>query len=844
MQKDRLNSVEGSTKLLKSAWESLVLSFSKSTGVMKGVIDMLTSIINVTNQTLFSSKNARSEYEQQIATVAELEVNTSQLVVRYEELTGKTELSKDEQVELNKIISTLKTTVPGVVTEFDKYGNALSINTQKVWDFIEAEKAKLSVMNADAIKEQTKKLKEYEKTLSTLMSAYNEGGEYKTTGGGNTGATSSFFMAYTPEQFAVKEAEIAEYKKLVAGTQEWINDMNGTTAENQLTAQKEQLNQRNEFNRMTKKQLQDYMASYEEANGKMHEIANEVYNLRFSSEDATGSGIGIADEEARKKAEQEAEKRKREEEKRVKQLAEDIKSLGLIEMFRLKQSAEVNKEIISDDKKTFDERRAAAVSSANYEIEAINKQKDAEISAIDEKLKSEIISETAAANQKALIREKAAYEIVKIEAKRAKDINSINADEVKGQIKGIQDAISQRSEEINQAMQDELTGASENYKQAILLNVNSEQERNKITEKYQRERLEIIRKYNRQAFDFEFEQLNKVLENTELTEDQKADVRKKLNSLQKKNAKELADYEIKETERKIEKMLTLEQQFNKFLNDERVKSIQAAWVMMIEVANSYYDNQISRIDELEKREQEYYDEKLKMIDENLEAGTISEETADARRRIIEESQLQREKEYEKQRKEMQRKQAAWQKANAIIQAMINTGVAFTSALGLFPPPLGIAMAAIVGALGAAQVAMIASKPIPNYAEGTKRQGHPGGFAVVGDGGRPEMVITPSGQVWKTPPVDTLAYLPKGTEVLPDFRQALINMFAQPVARVYDDSKGEVLFAHDDILRSNTGETNRQLSSINKGVHAIRANSRYSAKMNYMHLKSISRYGGK
>jgi len=54
--------------------------------------------------------------------------------------------------------------------------------------------------------------------------------------------------------------------------------------------------------------------------------------------------------------------------------------------------------------------------------------------------------------------------------------------------------------------------------------------------------------------------------------------------------------------------------------------------------------------------------------------------------------------------------------------------------------------------------------IPHYAQGTGF--HPGGLAVVGDGGGPELIRTPDGQVGLSPATSTLVYLPRGTEVLP------------------------------------------------------------------------------
>jgi hypothetical protein len=75
-----------------------------------------------------------------------------------------------------------------------------------------------------------------------------------------------------------------------------------------------------------------------------------------------------------------------------------------------------------------------------------------------------------------------------------------------------------------------------------------------------------------------------------------------------------------------------------------------------------------------------------------------------------------EAEYEIKKSAARAKGAKAAKAMSIMEAMVNTAVAVTSALKVFPPWLGIALAAVVGALGAVQVGLIAAQPIP-LAEG-------------------------------------------------------------------------------------------------------------------------------
>ncbi len=59
---ERVNTVEGSVKLLQSAWEGLILSFKDSTGPIKEVIDWLTKLIEKTSD-LVSSGSKQSFYK-------------------------------------------------------------------------------------------------------------------------------------------------------------------------------------------------------------------------------------------------------------------------------------------------------------------------------------------------------------------------------------------------------------------------------------------------------------------------------------------------------------------------------------------------------------------------------------------------------------------------------------------------------------------------------------------------------------------------------------------------------------------------------------------------------------
>lgn len=79
--------------------------------------------------------------------------------------------------------------------------------------------------------------------------------------------------------------------------------------------------------------------------------------------------------------------------------------------------------------------------------------------------------------------------------------------------------------------------------------------------------------------------------------------------------------------------------------------------------------------------------------------------------------------------------------------------------------------------------------VPKYARGT--EGHPGGPAILGDGGGRELFRTPQGVVGLSPATDTLYNLPKGTSVLsaPKTRKFLgkVPKYAKGVGDFFSDS---------------------------------------------------------
>ena len=119
------------------------------------------------------------------------------------------------------------------------------------------------------------------------------------------------------------------------------------------------------------------------------------------------------------------------------------------------------------------------------------------------------------------------------------------------------------------------------------------------------------------------------------------------------------------------------------------------------------------------------------------------------------------KKLEKKKRKLQRQKAIFEKANALIQIAINTAVA-VSRVPADLGPTGLPLIPIIIGLGALQAAAVLAQPLPKFAQGGI-MGHDG-LAVVGDGGKQEVIRTPDGKLSLTPNTDTVVNLKKGTEI--------------------------------------------------------------------------------
>lgn len=156
---------------------------------------------------------------------------------------------------------------------------------------------------------------------------------------------------------------------------------------------------------------------------------------------------------------------------------------------------------------------------------------------------------------------------------------------------------------------------------------------------------------------------------------------------------------------KFEEFLQAKRDAEKKYEEQRANRMRVA-----EAAASVFQVGLDAFKEMNQRK---LDEDLSVLQQMKDNALRSTELTEAQRLKIEER-------YRLEEKRIKEQAFKQQKTADIIQATINTALAISRALTGAPPPANFAMAAAAGVAGAAQVALIASQPIPQFAKGTEQ----------------------------------------------------------------------------------------------------------------------------
>ena len=346
-------------------------------------------------------------------------------------------------------------------------------------------------------------------------------------------------------------------------------------------------------------------------------------------------------------------------------------------------------------------------------------------------------------------------------------------------------------------------------------------------EDYENEKARLTEKYAIDTFTAAVSSLEEQLSVEELNADKREAIAERLQKAKADLAKAEADAEINEMERRKKKEEDMEDERNERIQ-KSVNIAMDAFSTIADFASTMYQRDIEELEKQQEANDEAYQADIERIEALEESGAISKEEAEARKRMAEIETNKKNEELEKKKTQLQQKQAKWDKAVQIAQTGIATARGIMEAWQL-GPILGAVMAGVVAAMGAVQIATIAATPIPAYKDGTKDGGHIGGLAIVGDGGKQEVVVY-GGKGWITPDVPTLVDLPRGAEVFPDIDN--FNDIGLNLSPLSDKSASPVVINDYSELSREMKAVRTELKRMSRQQHRDAYNAQYEIYKNY------------
>jgi chromosome segregation ATPase len=446
--------------------------------------------------------------------------------------------------------------------------------------------------------------------------------------------------------------------------------------------------------------------------------------------------------------------------------------------------------------------------------DALNAQAEADIAAAEEngkKILQELektkaakkISDADYNQQKQDLELATAQVVLNINDKLAQDLKKVDEDVVKHkeeladkEVEKIASAAAAEQVLRDKQYQQDVAALYNEYTEALKVAAQKGEDTTRVTELYNKKKEALDNKYANETVQAQIDAITKELEVENLSEEEREQLQRELTEV----TTELAQQRAEQEKKSIEDTVKAEEDARKRRQESLQNWVQKAGEAIDKISgfvSALYDNQIAKIEELLEAEQEQYDKEVENIEYLAERGAITTEEAEIRKRDAAAATQKKQEELEKRKAALAYKKAITEKVNAVSQAAISTALAIMQVLAQFPGPAGWAMAAVTGAMGAVQIATILAQPIKAYKEGTKGRPHPGGLALVGEGGNQELVMY-NGKAWVTPDKPTLLDLPKGAEVFPDVtKKDLLSMGASlPTAVPRDRATGQPIVIND------------------------------------------------
>jgi len=173
--------------------------------------------------------------------------------------------------------------------------------------------------------------------------------------------------------------------------------------------------------------------------------------------------------------------------------------------------------------------------------------------------------------------------------------------------------------------------------------------------------------------------------------------------------------------------------------------------------------------------------------ESINQTTQNKVEAEAKISIVEKRAAAQKALLEQRQRQADIQRAQFEKAANIASISIQTALNVVKAAGSAPPPFNLPAIIGAAALGAAQLAVAIATPIPKFREGKGHFDTYEGPAVVGDGGKAELIERSDGSMEVTPNKPTHTWVDKDDIIHPDAQKALKKMDEKNMDKSHDKS---------------------------------------------------------
>jgi hypothetical protein len=240
-----------------------------------------------------------------------------------------------------------------------------------------------------------------------------------------------------------------------------------------------------------------------------------------------------------------------------------------------------------------------------------------------------------------------------------------------------------------------------------------------------------------------------------------------------------------------------------------------------DLGNQLFENQISDYDRQIEKSNEYYDTLIS----NAEKGSEQE-------KLLQEEKAKREEVLQKRKIELQRKQAMFNKLLSIAEISLNLMQEISKNNAQLGTLLAQPINALAIASSAVRIATVMATPLPQYKDGRGKGKDE--YAIVGDGGRSEVIERGNGKFEITPNTPTLTHLNKDDIVhksLEDFKNSKIAIQNASIMASFGNQNRQLQMFDYYLSRELSGISNKIEKGIENGFKKAKIN-------NYVNMPKI------